>query len=410
MKKIILILSTILVFLIILTTALNNLLKTKNSQSNNSLLITTYPHDFSSVKNQVVSQNQMNYDVNNSLVNNPKENNQEELTKQINQPTSSPSLLQSTNPTIFNPKIQNQAAVNSLTNTPLSPLPLTTKSANNNNSNNNPSISSYAQNAQIDSPLALITNTSISPSINRQKTDTSQPEIIQQSLDYLKDYFDLFSGMTINNNQPSLNLSPSPKQTNSQNKSKNTATNNQQNNQKIKDISTIKTYGGLVYYSQCNSGYNSYSLPDGCTICYAGCGPTSVAMLLSSFINKNYTPPKVVDLYKQNNQSLGCGGSYYSSAKLILEKYGLKTTDYITYNLTDAHQVAPDFKRYLDAGWVMFVLANFEKTGHFFIVTAVKNGEIMAFDPYYGSNQSPPINQNRYYPYPKYRIAFGVKK
>ena len=39
-----------------------------------------------------------------------------------------------------------------------------------------------------------------------------------------------------------------------------------------------------------------------------------------------------------------------------------------------------------------------------------ENNNVWAYDPYYGRLSATPFNENRYYPFPKYRVAFGVKK
>ena len=65
---------------------------------------------------------------------------------------------------------------------------------------------------------------------------------------------------------------------------------------------------GLVYYPQCSGPYDNYNLPSGCTLCQAGCGPTTVAMMLASYVNKNINPPAVVDFYKNKRYLLGCAG------------------------------------------------------------------------------------------------------
>lgn len=169
--------------------------------------------------------------------------------------------------------------------------------------------------------------------------------------------------------------------------------------------------GGYVYYAQCN-GYGNVSLPGGCNLCEAGCGPTTVSMIAASYLGKEYTPKTLVDLYDDRGYYLSCAGSRYSDAKAALESLGLKTTSYLTYNLETSDVVASDFKKYLDAGWTIFTLANYcdKGCGHYFWVTEVKNGDILAYDPYYGKNTKPPYNENSRYPFPKYRIAFGVKK
>ncbi len=173
---------------------------------------------------------------------------------------------------------------------------------------------------------------------------------------------------------------------------------------------------GYVYYSQCSGPYDALPLPNGCTICYAGCGPTSAAMLLSTFIDKSLTPPKTIDLMDKAGVRIGCYGSYVSEIYSYLKRRGdLKVTDFIipSEQALSAKSVAKDFKGYTDAGYAVFVLANFKvgSGGHYFLVTAVNdNGDILAYDPYYGKQQTPPINENRYAPAPYYRYAFAVKK
>jgi hypothetical protein len=166
-----------------------------------------------------------------------------------------------------------------------------------------------------------------------------------------------------------------------------------------------------VYYAQCN-GYGNIPLPSDCTLCRAGCGPTSVAMIASSFISSSYNPEVVVNLYKDKGYYLGCNGSSYYDAQALLESLGFKTT-LLIYSLEKADTVAPDLKKYTDAGWTFFVLASFKETGggHFFWVTEVDDqGNIFAYDPYYGRYSTPPLNENSRYPFPLYRVAIGVIK
>lgn len=166
-----------------------------------------------------------------------------------------------------------------------------------------------------------------------------------------------------------------------------------------------------TYYAQCN-GYGNIPLPSGCNLCEAGCGPTTVAMIASSYIDKKYNPKEIVDMYEKRGYYLSCAGSGYADAKSALESLGLKTTSYMSYNYAKADEVASDFKKYLDAGWTIFTLASYcdKGCGHYFWVTGIKNGDILAYDPYYGKSSPPPINENARYPFPKYRLAFGVKK
>ncbi|PIQ72929.1 hypothetical protein COV86_00230 [Candidatus Roizmanbacteria bacterium CG11_big_fil_rev_8_21_14_0_20_35_14] len=169
---------------------------------------------------------------------------------------------------------------------------------------------------------------------------------------------------------------------------------------------------GYMYYAQCN-GYGGISLPSGCTLCNAGCGPTTVAMIASSFVSADYDPKIIVDMYQSRGYGLGCAGSGYYDAHSLLESLSVKTTDYLIFNLESADQVVSDLKNYLAAGWTFFTLANFRENGggHFFWITDIDEaGNVWAYDPYYGRFQAPPLNENSRYPFPKYRVAFGVKK
>lgn len=170
---------------------------------------------------------------------------------------------------------------------------------------------------------------------------------------------------------------------------------------------------GLVYYAQCNSEYADLPLPDGCSMCEAGCGAATVAMIASSYLGKQYDPRNIVNQYKSKGYLLSCAGSRYSDARSILQSLGLRTTDYIAFNYETADQVVGDLRKYLKADWTFFTLANFKQGGggHFFWITDIdEKGNIWAYDPYYGRFEAPPINENSRYPFPQYRLAFGVKK
>ena len=136
-------------------------------------------------------------------------------------------------------------------------------------------------------------------------------------------------------------------------------------------------------------------------------------MIASYYLDSQYNPQFIVNQYKSKGYYLGCSGSSYYDAKTLLQNYGLKTTDFIYFNLESADKVVDDLKKYFNAGWTFFTLANFKENGggHFFWITNIDSQRnIWAYDPYYGRFQTPPINQNSRYPFPKYRVVFGVKK
>jgi hypothetical protein len=171
----------------------------------------------------------------------------------------------------------------------------------------------------------------------------------------------------------------------------------------------------FTFFAQCN-GYGNISLPDGCNLCEAGCGSTTVSMIASSYLGNTYDPKTIVDIYKSKGYLLGCDGSHYTDAYELLKQLGLKTTNYFVFNEERSDTVAPQLKKYLDAGYTFFALARFcddpKKSfcGHYFWITDIDDqGNIWAYDPYYGRYEIP-YNENSRYPYPLYSRAFGVKK
>ncbi|MFA6017205.1 MAG: C39 family peptidase [Patescibacteria group bacterium] len=167
----------------------------------------------------------------------------------------------------------------------------------------------------------------------------------------------------------------------------------------------------FTYYPQCGD-QGDLPLPDGCNLCQAGCGPTTVSMIAASYLGNSYTPKTIVNMYQSKGYLLGCDGSRYSDAKQILQDLGLKTTDYLVFNAERSDTVVPDLKKYLAAGWTFFTLASFcdGGCGHYFWITDIDaKGNIYAYDPAYGRYEIP-YNENTRYPYPLYRLAFGVKK
>lgn len=190
----------------------------------------------------------------------------------------------------------------------------------------------------------------------------------------------------------------------------------QSRNPRVTQPPTAPSGRGYVYYSQCSGPYDSVPLPNGCDVCDAGCGPTTIAMILSSYVDKTMTPPKVIDQLEKSGVRMGCYGSYIAELYSYLNNRGdLKVSSFIIPNegRLQAKDVADDFRGYIKNGWTIFVLANFRTDGggHYFWVTDVTDDdEILAYDPYYGRSQPAPFNENKYSPAPYYRYAFAIKK
>lgn len=229
------------------------------------------------------------------------------------------------------------------------------------------------------------------------------------------------------------------------NQENNSTTNNNSNNNSIypsiitpsitikisdfPDIRVTPDINGLVYYPQCNGPYDKYPLPNGGTLCQGGCGPTTVAMILASYVDKKINPPLVVEEYRKKGYYLASDGSHFLPALKILESYNLKIARiFSNHQVITIDQLMTQFgeivKNYQNSGWTFFALANFCDPhpcknnpkvkcacGHFFWIIKIDDGlNTWAYDPYYGRLLPRPYNEKSHYPFPKYRVIFGVKK
>lgn len=247
---------------------------------------------------------------------------------------------------------------------------------------------------------------------------TTQTATYDTSLKPLIDLLNiLFGGGAPTTNQPQLNISPTG-----------TSSPGASITPFVSLTPTQTGLGGFTYYPQCNGNFDNYPLQFGCNICQAGCGIATTSMILSSFVDQKFTPPAVEEIYKQTYNlydqmkdpqlnslkkyfATGCDGSSIGGAQTILKQNGVRTSDIQIYSSND--EALADFKNYLNAGWTMYVLGRYCDGGcdHFFWVTQVDaNNNVWAYDSYYGRFQVAPFDENLYYPFPQYRMAFPVKK
>lgn len=252
----------------------------------------------------------------------------------------------------------------------------------------------------------------ISPTIPFTPTKTQSENEFNQSLNLTVDLLKIISNQlpqtTPSNYPPTLTITPSSNIANKLPFNLNTT-----------PPPLINNY---IYFSQScygiNSQYCQLPLPGGCTLSEAGCGPTTVTMIIANLTNyKNITPPEIVKQYSP--AELGCDGSGYLKAKQILEKYGLRTGNLIVsfpYRRgKPVDEVVNQLKKYQSQSATFFTLTAFKQSdgdyiGHFFwIVNIDSQNNIWSLDPYYGRNNIP-YNQNTRYPDPLYEVIFPVYK
>jgi hypothetical protein len=193
-----------------------------------------------------------------------------------------------------------------------------------------------------------------------------------------------------------------------------------------------QTSGKLQYYAQTDSQWATSKYPKGVcedadgrfravSISSAGCGPTTMSMVLATYGDKNgiktgYTPPETIaKLYPNELQS--CLGTSLSTHKALLQQNGFETLDLfdIRPNTMTLAEAAKKFKPYLKSGWQIWGNANYYLNGswpgHFFWVVDVDDsGRIWIMDPWKGDKVKGIIDQFTISPNPKYKAAFAFRK
>lgn len=146
-------------------------------------------------------------------------------------------------------------------------------------------------------------------------------------------------------------------------------------------------FGTIWYYNQ--GDYKDYyyssnvAVPeyDGgkATIKSHGCGPTSLAIVLSSFANSEINPITVTQL---TCQAGGCtdGGTYFSTLEVIAKKYGYKTKFVSKYG--DVSKVTDALASGNSLVIALMGPGTFTKGGHFIVLTGTRSdGMVSVADP-----------------------------
>jgi len=135
--------------------------------------------------------------------------------------------------------------------------------------------------------------------------------------------------------------------------------------------------GDVVYYNQCD--YKSYPYGSFGTICSHGCGPTSCAVIASTFLGKAGHSP--VDATNWICSHGGCtsGGTYAYKNAEYLKHLGLNVSKEY-YWTADSIKLLMEKLSTGDYLAIILVRNNtkrniFTSGGHFFVLTGVKNGE-----------------------------------
>ena len=139
---------------------------------------------------------------------------------------------------------------------------------------------------------------------------------------------------------------------------------------------SIKPY----FWKQTDSRWRSKSY-GGMTLGAGGCGPTSIANIVSPLLQKNYTPAKVWNYMKSKGYLIPGAGSTWAGITATLKHYGIDFD--VTYNDSLV-------RKYLAKGYWMVGLcgpSRWTSSGHYIDIYKLTTVEkILVSDPYSSSD------------------------
>jgi Peptidase_C39 like family len=140
--------------------------------------------------------------------------------------------------------------------------------------------------------------------------------------------------------------------------------------------------GSFVYYSQTNPLWKNEKYGTS-TIELSGCGPTSLAMIVATLVDKNVTPKQVADFGTANGSFIpGTGTSHYKLLEPASKKWGFKYEDISSSSIDLAIDVVKN-------GGLVYMggagPAPFTAGGHIIVLRGITDdGKLIIGDPWRG--------------------------
>ena len=134
----------------------------------------------------------------------------------------------------------------------------------------------------------------------------------------------------------------------------------------------------VVYYNQLDERWAHKMYGRSSTIGAAGCGPTSLAIVASTFTGKNIDPPTVCAWSVANGHRCEGNGSYHSLIPEGAKHYGLKVEKL-------GRSSARELEQHLSGGKLVIAImapGHFTSSGHFIVLRGItENGKVLVADP-----------------------------
>lgn len=141
-----------------------------------------------------------------------------------------------------------------------------------------------------------------------------------------------------------------------------------------------------IYFNQADPRWASYPYPSptkpGATIKSGGCGATTAAMIVSSFVSTIY-PNQMGDIFRKNGFRVN-GGTSETAFCWIAKNWGLKcrVTSYIADCVNYVKNGGMAICHCYDDNYDLFSTG-----GHYIVISEVRDSKLVVFDPYLYKNK-----------------------
>lgn len=150
---------------------------------------------------------------------------------------------------------------------------------------------------------------------------------------------------------------------------------------KQSDLSSI--IHPIPHYYQMDKRWGNYLYGGSDPLKKYGCGPTSVAIVISALTNKTITPPKMAQWSFEHNYWVYRSGSLHSLIPNACKAYGLEVEKLSLYDSDSIREI-------LELDKLIICLmgpGHFTEQGHFIVIHGMySDGTIAIFDPFSKKN------------------------